>query len=155
MGSAGVPEGYHTLTPYLAVKDAGRAIAFYAEAFGATEIFRLTEPGGTRIGHAELQIGDSRFMLSDEYPDFGALSPASIGGTPLTLHLYVPDADAVVARAARAGATVLRPVQDQFYGDRSGMILDPFGHKWNVATAKHQVAPEEMQRRWDEEMRAR
>lgn len=141
------PVTEHTLTPYIGVKDAAKALAFYHAAFGATELFRLTDPSG-RIGHAEVAIGASLLMLSDEYPDFGALSPPSLGGTPVTLHLYVADADATVARAVEHGATVLRPVEDQFYGDRSGMIADPFGHKWMIATRKEAVSPEEMQRRW-------
>jgi PhnB protein len=152
MGSPGVPDGYHTLSAHIVVKGAARAIRFYAEAFGATELFRLTAPDGATIGHAELEIGDSRLMLADEYPDFGALSPTSIGGSPVTLHLYVADVDTVVARAVKAGASLLRPVEDQFYGDRSGMLTDPFGHKWNVATTKEVVAPEEMQRRWTKAM---
>lgn len=136
------------LSPYLTVKGAAAAIDFYRAAFGAVEQFRLTQPDG-RIGHAELRIGGSTVMLSDEWPDFGALSPPSIGGSPVKLHLYVDDCDAVVAHAVAAGATLMRPVVDQFCGDRSGMIADPFGHSWFVATLKEQVAPAEMQRRWD------
>ena len=136
------------LSPYLTVKDAVAAIEFYRRAFGAVELFRLTGPDA-RIGHAELSIEGATVMLSDEWPDFGALSPATIGGTPVKLHVYVADCDAVVTRAVAAGATLVRPVADQFYGDRSGMIADPFGHVWFVATLKEQVAPEEMQRRWD------
>ena len=139
------------LSPYLTVNGAAAAIDFYRAAFGARELFRLTGPDG-RIGHAELRIGDATVMLSDEWPDFGALSPPSIGGSPVKLHLYVDDCDAVVARAVAAGATLMRPVTDQFYGDRSGMIADPFGHSWFVATLKEQVAPQEMQRRWDAAM---
>ena len=139
------------LSPYLTVNGAAAAIDFYRAAFGARELFRLTGPDG-RIGHAELRIGDATVMLSDEWPDFGALSPPSIGGSPVKLHLYVDDCDAVVARAVAAGATLMRLVTDQFYGDRSGMIADPFGHSWFVATLKEQVAPQEMQRRWDAAM---
>ena len=135
------------LTPYLIVKDAAKAIEFYRTAFDAKELFRLTEPQG-RIGHAELQIGDSPLMLADEYPDFGALSPPSIGGSPVSIHLYVDDVDRVVERATAAGATVLRPVKDEFYGDRAGMVADPFGHKWHLATRKEDVSPQEMQKRW-------
>jgi PhnB protein len=135
------------LTPYIVVRNAADAIRFYAEAFGATELFRLAEPGG-KVGHAELAIGDSCLMLADEYPDFGALSPPSVGGSPVSLHLSVDDVDATVQRAEAAGATVLRPVKDEFYGDRAGMIVDPFGHKWHLATRKEDVSPEEMQRRW-------
>ncbi|MFO1039580.1 MAG: VOC family protein [Geminicoccaceae bacterium] len=136
------------LTPYITVKDAGSALAFYRDAFGATERFRLTDPSG-RIGHAEMSLGGSSLYLSDEFPDFGALSPTSIGGSPVKLHLYVDDVDSVVAKAAAAGATILRPVSDQFYGDRSGMIVDPFGHAWFIATHREDVTPAEMQRRWN------
>ena len=135
------------LSPYLTVKDGAAALKFYSEAFGAVEQFRLTSPEG-KIGHAEIRIGPSNVMLSDEWPDFGALSPPTIGGSPVKLHLYVDDADTVVARAVAAGGTLLRPVADQFYGDRSGMVADPFGHTWFIATPKEAVAPEEMQRRW-------
>lgn len=136
------------LSPYLVVKGAAAAIDFYRAAFGAVEQFRLTGPDG-RIGHAELKLAGATVMLADEWPDFGALSPPSVGGSPVKLHLYVEDCDAVVARAVAAGATLVRPVADQFYGDRSGMVADPFGHSWFVATLKEEVAPQEMQRRWD------
>lgn len=136
------------LTPYLIVRDAAAAIVFYGAAFAAAERFRLTGPDG-RIGHAELDVAGTTLMLADEWPDFGALSPSSVGGSPVRLHLYVEDCDAVVARAVAAGATLVRPVTDQFYGDRSGMIVDPFGHGWFVATRKEEVTPAEMQRRWD------
>ena len=142
-----VPAGRPVLAPYLVVKGAAKAIEFYAKAFGARELFRLTEPQG-KVGHAELAIGDALFMLADEYPDFGALSPASVGGTPVSIHLYVDDVDRTVERAAAAGATVLRAVKDEFYGDRTGMIADPFGHKWHVASHKEDVSPAEMQKRW-------
>jgi PhnB protein len=135
------------LTPYLVVRDAARAMQFYARVFGAREDFSLREPGG-KVGHAELLIGESRLLLADEYPDFGALAPASIGGTPVALHLYVPDVDATMALAEEHGATVLRVAKDEFYGDRSGVLLDPFGHRWNLATRKETVSPAEMQRRW-------
>jgi PhnB protein len=141
------PPPHQSLTAYLIVKGATEAIAFYQRAFGAEELFRLTGPEG-RIGHAELRFGDSVMMLADEWPDFGALGPASIGGSPVSVHLYVDDVDRVVERAVDAGATVLRPVKDEFYGDRAGMIADPFGHKWQVATRKEDVSPAEMQRRW-------
>src|SRR5215213_11831300 len=131
------------LSPYITMKDAAAALDFYREAFGAEEQFRLTAPEG-RIGHAEIRVGGSNLMLSDEWPDFGALSPATIGGSPVKLHLYVADADLVVAGAVTKGATLLRPVADQFYGDRSGMIADPFGHTWFIATQKEVVAPAEM-----------
>lgn len=141
--------GPMSLTPYIAVKGAASAIAFYKKVFGAKEEFRL-EDDQKRIGHAEIAIGDGRLMLSDEYPDFGALSPASIGGSPVKLHLYVEDVDATMKTAEAAGATVLRPAQDQFYGDRSGMIADPFGHQWFLATRKEEVSPKEMQKRFAE-----
>ena len=141
-----------TLTPYLVVKGANEAIAFYTKAFGAKEIFRLSEPSG-KVGHAELEIRGSTIMLADEYPDFGALGPASIGGSPVSLHLYVDDVDRVVAGAKAAGATVLREVKDEFYGDRAGMVADPFGHKWHIATRKEEVSAEEAQKRWNEMFR--
>jgi len=141
-----IPEGYHTLTPYLVVSGAGRAIDFYKQAFGATELMRMPGPGG-RIMHAEIQIGDSRLMLADECPEMDARSPQSVGGTPVGLALYVEDVDAVTARALSAGAKVVRPVQDQFYGDRSGTIADPFGHKWTIGTHKEDLSPEEIQKR--------
>jgi PhnB protein len=138
-----------TLTPYIIVKNAVAAIAFYEKAFGAKEEYRLAGPDG-QIGHAELVIGAGRLMLADESPAFGALSPPSIGGTPVKLHLYVDDVDATIARAQTAGATVLRPAQDQFYGDRSGMIADPFGHQWFLGSRKETLAPEEMRERYEE-----
>jgi PhnB protein len=138
------------LAPHVVVKGAASAIEFYRTAFGATEVFRLSDPASDRIGHAELDLLGSRLMLADEYPDFGALSPVSIGGSPVTLHLYVEDVDTVVARAVDAGATVLRPLKDEFYGDRTAMLVDPFGHRWQVATRREAVAPGEMQRRWNE-----
>lgn len=142
----GVSSQSHPLAPYLIVKGAARAIEHYVEAFGANEIYRLAEPSG-KIGHAELEIGSSRFMIADEYPDWGALSPVTVGGSPVSLHLYVDDVDEVVARAVGAGATLLRAVKDEFFGDRTGQVMDPFGHKWFLATRKEQVSPEEMQRR--------
>ena len=136
-----------TLRAHMTVHDAKEAIAFYAKAFGATEQFRLTEPSG-RVGHAEIKIGDSVLMLNDEYPDFGAKSPAAIGGSPVAFHIQVADADKAVERAVAAGATLVRPVQDQFYGDRSGMVACPFGYRWSLAQPKHVVSPEEMQKCW-------
>lgn len=141
-----LPAGYHTATPYLIVSDAARAIEFYKQAFGATEVLRLALPGG-KVGHAEIQIGDSRIMLADEFPEMDARSPATIGGTPVTMLLYFPDCDAVFARALSAGARVLRPVEDQFYGDRAGTVADPFGHKWTIATHTEDLLPEEIQKR--------
>jgi PhnB protein len=135
------------LTPHIVVRGAAQALQFYAKVFGARVDFSLLEPSG-KVGHAELLIGESRMMLADEYPDFGALAPASVGGTPVALHLYVPDVDATMALAEEHGATVLRVAKDEFYGDRSGVLLDPFGHRWNLATRKEVVSPEEMQRRW-------
>ncbi len=136
-----------TLRAHATVHDAKAAIAFYIKAFGATELFRLVEPAG-RVGHAEIQIGDSVLMLNDEYPDFGAKSPASVGGSPVAFRLEVPDADAAFERAVKAGATVVRPLQDEFYGDRMGMVACPFGYRWALATPKEQVTPAEMQKRW-------
>ena len=136
-----------TLTPYIIVKNAAAAIAFYQTAFGAKEEYRLAGPDG-KIGHAELVIGAGRLMLADENAAFGALSPPSIGGTPIKLHLYVADVDATIARAESAGATVLRPAQDQFYGDRSGMLADPFGHQWFLSTRNETLTAAEMEHRY-------
>jgi len=138
-----VPDGYHTLTPYLIVSDGAAAIAFYAEAFGAAERLRLDRPDG-KIGHAEIAIGDSLFMLADEYSLHSAWAPGHFGGSPVTLHVYVENVDAVVARAVAAGANIVRPIQDQFYGDRSGSFTDPFGHVWHVATHIEDVPPDEI-----------
>lgn len=141
-----------TLTPYIVVSDARAAIEFYEEAFGAKSLFSLVDPGDGKIGHAELSVAGGRLMIADEYPDFGALSPATLGGSPVKLHLYVDDVDAVFARALALGATETRPVKDEFYGDRVGSLTDPFGHSWMISTRKTEVSPEEMQRRWDEAM---
>jgi PhnB protein len=141
-----IPEGYPQVTPYLHVDGANDAIDFYTNVFGATERMRLAGPDG-KIGHAELQLGKSVIMLADEYPEMDVLSPKSRGGTPVTINVYVEDVDAVFSRAMRAGATALRPVADQFYGDRSGQFEDPFGHRWSVATHVEDVAPDEMERR--------
>ena len=141
-----VPEGYHTLTPYLVIDGAARAIDFYTKAFGASEAMRLDGPGG-KVGHAEIEIGGSRIMLADEYPEMDARGPNHFGGSPVTLHLYVDDADAWVARAVAAGATVKRPVADQFYGDRLGGVKDPFGYTWWLATRKENLSVEELRRR--------
>jgi PhnB protein len=143
-----IPDPRQPLAPYLIVKNATEAIAFYVRAFGATEKYRLAEPSG-KIGHAELDVAGGLVMVADEYPDFGALSPPTIGGTPVSIHLYVADVDALVARAEAAGATVLRPLTDEFFGDRVAMLVDPFGHKWHLATHKEDVSPAEMQRRMD------
>jgi uncharacterized glyoxalase superfamily protein PhnB len=137
----------HELFPYLRVREAERAIAFYAAAFGATELFRLSEPSG-RIGHAELDFGGMTLMVSEEFPEFGILAPASIGGTSVSLHLHVDDADAAIAKAVAAGATLVREPRDQFYGERSGTVRDPFGHEWLIGHETEKVTPEEMQRRY-------
>ena len=136
------------MSAYLAVKDARAAIDFYVAAFGAVLDFKLTDPSDGRIGHAELVIGQSRFYIADEYPDFGAVGPVTLGGSPVKFHLYVDDTDAFVAQAVSRGATVLRPSKIEFYGDRSALIADPFGYSWFVATKVEEVSPEEMQRRW-------
>jgi PhnB protein len=141
-----IPEGYHTVTPYLIVRNAARAIEFYKKAFGATELMRMAEPSG-RIGHAEIRIGDSPIMLADEVPEMGFRSPESFGGSPVSILLYVEEVDAVFNQAVAAGAKVQRPVADQFYGDRTGGVTDPFGHTWYIATHKEDVSPEEMRKR--------
>jgi PhnB protein len=142
-----VPKGFHTATPYLIIRDAARAIEFYKKAFGATELSRHADPSG-KIRHAEIKIGDSPVMLSDEWADFPEWqSPQSRGGTPVHIYLYVEDADALFKRALDSGAKQLLPMQDQFYGDRSGGITDPFGHIWYIATHIEDVSEEEMQRR--------
>jgi PhnB protein len=140
-----IPDGYHTVTPYITCKGAAKALDFYKTAFGAKEIMRY-DMGGT-IGHAEVRIGDSVVMLSDEFPQMGAVSPKTLGGTPFGLCIYLPDVDAAVAKAVAAGCTIERPLQNQFYGDRSATLLDPFGHKWTLATHVEDVSPEEMKRR--------
>jgi PhnB protein len=141
-----IPEGYHAVTPYLVIKGATAAIDYYKKVFGATERMRMDAPGGS-IGHAELVIGDSTIMLADEFLDMGFRSPKTIGGSPVSLVLYVEDVDTVFKRAVGAGAKELRPVADQFYGDRMGTLEDPFGHVWSVATHTEDVSPDEMERR--------
>ena len=141
-----IPDGYHTATPYLIIKGAGDAIEFYKNAFGATELMRVPGPGGVLM-HAEIKIGDSIIMLADEFPDMDALSPMTIGGSPVGLMLYLPNVDEVFARAIAAGGKEFRAVQNQFYGDRSGTLEDPFGHVWTVATHIEDVAPDEIDRR--------
>jgi PhnB protein len=141
-----IPEGYPRVTPYLVVDGAGAAIDFYCSVLGASERMRMPGPDG-RIGHAELQLGDSIVMLADENVQMGARGPATIGGTPVSLHVYVEDSDAVFERAVQAGAKSLRPVEDRFYGDRSGQFEDPFGHRWDVSTHVEDVPPEEMSKR--------
>ena len=135
--------------PYLCVKNAPAAIEFYKKAFGAQEKFRLTEPSG-RVGHAELDFGGMTLMLSDEFPEFGIKSPNAIGGTPVTIHLHVDNADEVIRRAAGAGASVEREPKDEFYGERGGVVRDPSGHRWNIGHSIESVTPEEMQRRYTE-----
>jgi PhnB protein len=141
-----VPEGYHCVTPYLILSNAGDAIAFYKAALGAGEVMRMDDPSG-KIHHAEISIGDSRIMLADEHPEIQALSPRTIGGSPVSIHLYVADVDAAVERAVAAGAKLVRPVADQFYGDRVGGIEDPFGYRWFIATHKEDLAMDEIRRR--------
>jgi PhnB protein len=141
-----IPEGYPQVTPYLIVDDASAAIDFYNEVLGTTERVRLPGPDG-KVGHSELQLGDSLIMLADEYPEMGSRGPKSIGGSPVTLSVYVDDVDSVFQRALKAGATSLREPADQFYGDRSGQFEDPFGHRWSVQTHIEDVSPEEMARR--------
>ena len=141
-----IPDGYHTATPYLIVNGGAQAIEFYKKAFGATELMRMPQPGG-KIGHAEIKIGDSPIMLADESPDVGARSPQSIGGSPVSIMLYVEDVDRIFSQAVAAGAKVKRPVADQFYGDRTGGVEDPFGHLWYIATHVEDVSPEEMKKR--------
>ncbi len=141
-----IPEGYHSVTPYLILTNAAKAIEFYKKVFGAQELARMATPNG-KVAHAEIQIGNSIIMLADECPEWDARSPQTIGGSPVFVSLYVEDVDAVVGQAVAAGAKLFKPVQDQFYGDRSGSITDPFGHKWNIATHKEDVSPEEMKRR--------
>jgi PhnB protein len=139
-----IPEGYHSLTPYLIVKGAAKALEFYAKAFGARELFRMPMPDG-RVGHAEMQIGDSRFMLADEFPERDVHAPS--GPSPVSLAFYCEDVDAMWKRAIGAGGREQRPLANQFYGDRTGTLVDPFGHVWSIATHVEDVAPDEMERR--------
>jgi PhnB protein len=141
-----VPAGHRTVTPYLAIKNAAKALEFYKKAFGATESYKLMMPDG-RLGHAEICLGDSVIMLADEFPEYGGKAPETLGGSPVSIHLYVEDVDALFKQALAAGAKELKPVMDQFYGDRSGQLEDPFGHLWWVATHREDVAPEELQKR--------
>jgi PhnB protein len=141
-----IPEGYHTVTPYITVRGAAAALDFYKAALGAVEVMRFEMPGGG-VAHAEIQIGDSKVMLGDENPDFGNKSPQTLGGSPGGLCVYVADCDAVFEKALSAGATVMKPMADQFYGDRSGTVIDPFGHAWTIATHKEDVSIDEMKTR--------
>ncbi len=146
-----IPEGYHTLTPFMTIKNCSQAIEFYKQAFGAVERGVMKDPSG-KVMHAELKIGDSILMMGDEFPEFGALSPQSVGGTSMGLHIYVPDVDAAFDRAVKAGAQVEAPVMDQFWGDRYGKLKDPFGHKWSIATHTKDLSMDEMKRGMDEAM---
>ena len=141
-----IPDGYHSINPYLVVRNATKAIEFYKKAFRAEERFRMHGPDGKTIMHAELKIGDSVFMLTEESTVMKALSPESIGGSPVSLYVYVKDVDAVFNQAVSEGATVLNPVKDQFYGDRSGYLRDPFGHLWSIATHKQDLSPDELRK---------
>jgi PhnB protein len=143
-----IPKGYHSVTPYLVIKGAAEAIEYYKKVFGATETVRMPGPNGT-VGHAELKIGNSHIMLADENPGMGQghASATTIGASPVSLYVYIKDVDKVFERAVAEGATVLKPVQDQFYGDRSGFLRDPFGHLWGIATHVEDVSPEEMKER--------
>ncbi len=141
-----IPDGYPRVTPYLIVDDASAAIDFYTSVLGATERMRMEGPDG-KVGHAELGVGDSVIMLADEHPEMDARGPKTVGGTPVSLHVYVEDADSVFKRAIESGAEALRPVEDKFYGDRSGTFEDPFGHHWHVATHVEEVPPDEMSKR--------
>ena len=141
-----IPQGYHSVTPYLILNSASDAIAFYKKALGADEVMRMEDPGG-KVHHAEIKIGDSRIMLADEHPELQALSPKTVGGSPVSIHLYVADVDAAVERAVAAGAKLVRPVADQFYGDRVGGIEDPFGYRWFFATRKEDLTMDEIRRR--------
>jgi PhnB protein len=147
MSTPAIPAGYHSVTPYLTIKNAVEALEFYKKAFGAAETFRLMMPDG-RLGHGEIRLGDSMIMLSDEFPEYDSgTSPKALGGYSVCIHLYVDDVDAFFKKALVAGATERKPVMDQFYGDRSGQLEDPFGHLWWVATHKEDVSPEELQKR--------
>jgi len=148
-----IPEGYPRVTPYLCVDGAAAAIDFYVSVLGATERMRMPAPDGT-IGHAELELGNALIMLADEFPDMNFRSPKAVGGTPVTLHVYVEDVDAVFAEALSRGAKELSPVKNEFYGDRTGQLEDPFGHRWNLATHVEDVSPEEMEKRAAEAMRS-
>ncbi|HSE36194.1 MAG TPA: VOC family protein [Blastocatellia bacterium] len=152
MTSKPAPVPQPTVTPYLTIKGAADAIEFYKKAFGPVETMRLTEPSG-RIGHAEIMIGGAPIMLSDEYPDLDALGPKSRGGSTVGIHLYVEDVDEVFARAVAEGATAVRPVKDEFYGDRSCKLVDPFGHIWYVSTRKEDLSAEEVTKRFDDLMK--
>jgi PhnB protein len=147
-----IPDGFHTITPHMIIRGAAKAIEFYKKAFGAEEIMRMPGPDGQSIMHAEIRIGDSVIMLNDEFPDWGKVSPQALNGSPVTIHLYVNDADAVFNKAVQAGATAIMPVADMFWGDRYGCLQDPFGHHWSVATHIADYTPEECMKRCQEAM---
>jgi len=142
-----VPEDFHTMTPHLVVRGVAQAVEFYQKAFGAAELYRTMAPDGVSVMHSELLLGDSRFFVNDEFPDYGVLSPQALNGSPVTLHLYVEDVDAAFGRALDAGAELLMPVADQFWGDRYGMLKDPFGHRWSIASRLEDLSPAELKER--------
>jgi len=146
MAVQAIPAGYHSITPYLYIQGAAEALAFYKKAFDAVELFRIEQPGG-KVGHAEIKIGDSIVMLADEFPEMGARGPKSLGGTSFSLMIYLENVDARFEQAVNAGVKVIRPIQNQFYGDRSGIVEDPFGHVWNLATHIEDIPPGEMMKR--------
>lgn len=148
-----IPKGYNTITPYLVIKGAAKAIDYYKNVFGATVVVRMDGPDG-KVGHAELQVGDSRFMLADENPQMGNRSAESIGASPVSLYVYMPDVDKIVEKAVAGGAKILKPVTNQFYGDRTGFLQDPFGHLWGIATHVEDVSAEEMKERMKKAMQA-
>ncbi len=139
-----IPEGFHSVTPHLTVEGAAAAIDFYKKAFGAVEMGRMPASDGKRVMHAMIRIGDSMIMLNDAFPEMGSKGPKALGGSPVTVHLYVQDSDKVFAKAVAAGATIAMPIADMFWGDRYGVVADPFGHRWSIATKKKDVSPEEM-----------
>ena len=144
-----IPDGYHTVTPYIIVKNASKAIDFYKTAFGATELLRLDDPKNSKIGHAEIKIGDSILMLADEFPEMNIIGPETLGGVSASMLIYVTDVDAAYAKALKAGGKELRPLKDQFYGDRTATLQDPFGHQWTLATHIEDVPPAEIQIRFE------
>ena len=145
-----IPDGCHTVTPHLIVKGAAKAMDFYKKAFGAKELMRCPGPDGTSICHGEMQIGNSHVYVCDEFPDMGAVSPLALNGSPVTIHLYVEDADAAFNQAVKAGAQSTMPLSDMFWGDRYGKVKDPFGHNWSIATHKEDVTPQELEKRMAE-----
>lgn len=152
MAASPIPENYHALTPYIIVNDCLAALDFYRNAFDAVETLRMPSPDGSKIYHAEMRIGDSHFMLADEFPEMGFTSPKHVGGTTSSILIYTEDVDAMFQTALSAGATEVKPVEDQFYGDRMGWLLDPFGHKWSIATHKEDLTPEEIDKRFRDMM---